>query len=147
MKRSKTKGFSLIEVLAALAIFGIVSAAAYTVMISSMQHNSDNRVRTQALASTDTWLDRFRAKSLAFSYFTSKQSYGYGYDYSADSIISNAADPNKGQINGEWQPFKFEVQTVSFLTNPAIWQVNIRAYYKEAGGEEGHVDISTLVQQ
>lgn len=145
MRRSG--GFSLVEILVALAIFGVVSAAAYTVMISSLQRDSDNRVRAQALASTDAWLDRFRAKSLDFTYFTSKPTYDYGYDYSADSVISNAGDPNKDEVNREWQPFRFEVQTVTYLTSPVIWQVNVRTYYKQAGGKEGNVDISTLVRQ
>ena len=72
------RGFSLIEVLIALVVVTVVSFAAVTTMVSSMRHNADNRVRSQAVAATEAWMDRFRSRSLPFNYFSTPRTYDYG---------------------------------------------------------------------
>jgi len=140
------KGFSLIEVLIALVVVTIVSFAAVTTMVSSMRHNADNRVRSQAVAATEAWMDRFRSRSLPFNYFATSRTYDYGYDYTSDSVFTAAGDPNFAEIAQEWGRFKFVVKTEAYSTNPIIWRVLVTGYYKKRGGE-GRVELVSLVRQ
>lgn len=140
------RGFSLIEVLIALIVVAVVSFAAVTTMVSSMRHNAENRVRTQAVAATEAWVDRFRSRSLPFNYFSNQRTYDYGYDYTSDPVFTASGDPNFAEIAQEWSRFKFVVKTEPYSTNPVIWRVLVTGYYKERGGE-GRVELVTLVRQ
>ena len=141
------RGLTIIEVLIALAIFGIITAATVPVLITTMRSNSDNRVRAQAVAAADVWLDRFRAKSLDFSHFSGGTTYPYGYDYGADPTFVAAADPDPGALNAEWQRYKFDVGTSAFSTDPLVWRVELRTYYHTSNGSEAGFDVATLIEQ
>lgn len=140
-------GLTIIEVLIALAIFAIVTAATVPVLITTMRSNSDNRVRAQAVAAADVWLDRFRAKSLNFSHFSGLVSYPFEYDYGADPIFVAAADPDPEALNREWQSYKFDVNTSTFSTDPLVWRVELRTYYRTSNGSEANFDVATLIEQ
>ncbi len=140
------KGFSLIEVLIALVVVTIVSIAAVTTMVSSMRNNSDNRVRTQAIAAAEAMMDRFRSRSLPFNSFANTKTYDYGYDFSADPVFTASGDPNLSEVAQEWNKFKFEIKTEQYSSSPIVWRVIINTFYRERGGE-GRVELVSLVRQ
>ena len=143
----RRKGLTLVEILVALVVLSIIGAVVATALISNMRLNAEGRVREQALAATQTWLDRFRAKTLDFSAFQSGQTYDYGYDYASDPTFIAAGDPNPTILNSEWGPFKFEVKTETYITSPLIWRVRITTYYRKPGGGEGRYQVETLIAQ
>lgn len=145
--RDSVRGLTLVEVLIALLIISIVLAASVPIIISSMQSSADNRIRAQAVAATEVWLDRFRAKSLDFSTFSGGVSYPYDYDFGADPIFVAAADPNPAALNAEWQPFTFTVRTTTFAADPLIWRVDVSTTYRRTNQAEGTFDVSTLIDQ
>lgn len=145
MRRSR--GLTLVEVLIALLVLGLVVGAFTTTVVSSLRINSDDRIRARAIAAAETWLDRFRAKSLDFNAFTTAQSYPYGYDYANDPTFVAAGDPNPEVLNQEWGPFRFTVQTRSFSTSPQVWTVTVTTFYRKTGGGEASFVLSTLVYQ
>ena len=140
------KGFSLLEVLIALVVVTVVSFAAVTTMVSSMRHNADNRVRTQAVAAAEAMLDRFRSRSLPFNSFTTEQTYDYGYDFTSDAVFTASGDPNLAEMAQAWSRFKFVVKAEQFSSSPIVWRIRVQTYYKERGGE-GRVEIVSLVRQ
>ncbi|MBX3139919.1 MAG: prepilin-type N-terminal cleavage/methylation domain-containing protein [Trueperaceae bacterium] len=143
----RTKGLTLVEVLIALMIITVVVAASVPIIISSMQSSADNRIRAQAVAATEVWLDRFRAKSLDFSTFSAGVDYPYDYDFGADPTFVAAADPNPAALNAEWQPFSYSVRTTTFTTDPLIWRVDVATTYRRTNQAEGTFDVSTLIEQ
>lgn len=142
-----TKGLTLIEVLIAIVIVSLVAGITASFFVSSMKNNADNRVREQAVAATQSWLDRFRAKSLNFGYFQDAKTYDYGYDYASNSNLVDPSDPNKAQLNAQWQPFKFTVKTTPVYTSPLIWRVAVKTYYHVQNGGEASLEFDTLVSQ
>lgn len=142
-----TRALTLVEVLIALLIIGIVLATAVPLLIFSMQSTGDNRVRAQAVAATEIWLDRFRAKSLDFSYFDGGADYPYAYDFGADPTFVAAGDPDPAALNAEWGPFSFSVNTSVFTSDPLIWRVAVSTTYRRVTGQEGVLDVTTLVNQ
>ncbi len=140
------RGFSLVEVLIALVVVTVVSFAAVTTMVSSMRHNADNRVRTQAVAAGEAWMDRFRSHSLPFNFFSTQRSYDYGYDYTNDPVFTASGDPNFAELAQAWSRFKFEVKAEPYSTSPIVWRVLIKGFYKKRGGE-GHVELVSLIRQ
>ncbi|GAB5602136.1 hypothetical protein FJNA_06610 [Thermus sp. FJN-A] len=145
MRRSH--GLTLIETLIALAVLGLVAGAFTTSVVSSLRMNSDDRIRARAIAAAETWLDRFRAKSLDFTAFITAQSYPYGYDYAGDPVFVAAGDPNPAVLNQEWGPFRFTVRTRSFSSSPQVWTVTVTTFYRKTGGGEASFVLSTLVYQ
>jgi len=146
-KERESIGLTLVEVLIALVVIAILVAASVPIIISSMQSSADNRIRAQAVAATEVWLDRFRAKSLDFSTFSSGIDYPYGYDFGTDAVFVAAADPNPAALNAEWQPFSFRVRTATFTTDPLIWRVDVTTTYRRVSGGEASFDVSTLIDQ
>ncbi len=145
MRRSH--GLTLVEVLIALLVLGLVAGAFTSTVVSSLRMNSDDRIRARAIAAAETWLDRFRAKSLDFNAFTTARSYPYGYDYAGDPTFVAAGDPNPAVLNQEWGPFRFTVQTRRFSDSPLVWTVTVTTFYRKTGGGEASFVLSTLVQQ
>jgi prepilin-type N-terminal cleavage/methylation domain-containing protein len=145
MRRSH--GLTLVEVLIALLVLGLVAGAFTTTVVSSLRMNSDDRIRARAIAAAETWLDRFRAKSLDFNAFTTARSYPYGYNYASDPTFVAAGDPSPAVLNQEWGPFRFTVQTRSFSTSPQVWTVTVTTFYRKTGGGEASFVLSTLVYQ
>lgn len=141
------KGLTLIETLVALAVLGLITGAFTLSVVSSMRSNSDDRVRQRALAAAESWLDRFRAKSLDFNAFTTPRTFDYGYNYAADSTFVAAGDPDPSVLNQEWGSFKFTVVTRAFSTDPLVWTVTVTTYYRRTGGGEGNFVLSTLINQ
>lgn len=142
-----TGGVTLIEVLIALTIIAIVTGATVPMMITSMRSSADNRVRAQAVAATEVWLDRFRAKSLDFGTFSATVSYPYGYDYGADPTFVAAGDPDPAALNAEWQPYSFTVETQTFTTSPLLWRVIVETRYQGTAGQEGALNVTTIIEQ
>ncbi len=142
MKRAAA--FSLLEVLIALLIVAIVSFAVSTTILASSKSNANNRTRSRAVAAANAWLDRFRSYSLPFGYFSSGVDYDYGYDYASDPVITASNDPNLAEVAQEWSKYKFYVKTTSISNNPAIWRIEVVAYYKKKGGGEGHFQLVTV---
>ena len=136
---NRRRGLTLIEILVALAVLSLIGGVVATALIANMRLNTEGRVREQALAATQTWLDRFRAKTLDFTAFESGASYDYGYDY--------AGDPNPAILNSEWGPFKFEVKTERYMEAPLIWRVRVTTYFRRPGGGEGRYQVETLIAQ
>jgi len=147
MGRTSLRGMTLIEVLVALVALGLVAGAFTTTVVSSLRMNSDDRVRVRAIAAAESWLDRFRAKSLDFNAFATPQSFGYGYDYASDPTFVAAGDPNPAVLNQEWGPFRFTVQTTSFSSSPQVWTVTVTTWYRKTGGGEASFVLSTLISQ
>ncbi len=144
----KNRGFTLTEVLIALGILSIFVGFSVTSITSIVRSNSGNKAQVQALAASDAWLERFRAKSLDFNTFSTSQTYDYKYNYAGDSTFIAPGDANAAQLNQEWQPYKFVVKTSQYKTtpNPVIWKIDITTTFLAAGGESSFV-TSTLVAQ
>jgi len=142
MKRNNA--FSLLEMLLALVIIAMVSFAVSTTVLSGVRSNTDNRIRTQALAAADAWMDRFRSYSLPFSYYANGKDYGYGYDYTQDSTITASGDINATEINAEWSKFRFHVQTYQYSTSPVLWRIEVTVYYKKKAGGEANIKLVTI---
>lgn len=62
-RASRRAGFSLIEAIVAIVIIGILLAAVVPAFVSNLRVNTDNEVRTGAVAASQTVLDRFRVQS------------------------------------------------------------------------------------
>lgn len=140
-------GVTLVEVLLAFAILGLVVGAFTSTVVSSLRMNSDDRIRTKAIAAAEVWLDRFRAKSLDFTAFIDAREYGYGYDYAGDSTFVAAGDPDPSVLNQEWGPFRFRVEARSFSSSPQVWTVTVTTWYRKTGGGESSFVLSTLISQ
>ncbi len=141
------RGLTLVEILIALLILSFIGGVIATALISNIRLNADGRIREQAIAAANTWIDRFKAKTLDFSKFSSGKTYDYGYDYANDSTFVAAGDPNPTALNDEWSKFKFYVKTSQFVSKPVIWRVRVVTYYRRAGGGEGHFAVETLIRQ
>ena len=144
---NRRRGLTLIEILVALAVLSLIGGVVATALIANMRLNTEGRVREQALAATQTWLDRFRAKTLDFTAFESGASYDYGYDYASDPTFVAAGDPNPAILNSEWGPFRFEVKTERYMDAPLIWRVRVTTYFRRPGGSEGRYQVETLIAQ
>ena len=140
-------GLTIVEVLIALVIVGVVTAATVPILISTIRNSSDNRVRAQAVAATEAWLDRFRSKSLDFAHFQGEMTYPYGYDFGADPVFVAAADPDPAALNAEWEDYSFSVTTEVFASSPLLWRVIVETRYESAFGQEGTLDVSTIIEQ
>lgn len=143
----RIRGMTLIEVLVALVVLGLVAGAFTTTVVSSLRMNTDDRVRARAIAAAETWLDRFRAKSLDFGAFTTPRSFPYGYDYASDPTFVAAGDPDPRILNQEWGAFRFTVQATPFATSPQVWTVTVTTWYRKTGGGEANFVLSTLISQ
>lgn len=143
----RTSGLTLIEVLIALSVLGLVAGAFTLTVVSSLRMNTDDRIRAQAVAAAETWLDRFRAKSLDFNAFTGGETFPYGYDYAADPTFVAAGDPSPEVLNREWGSFSFTVKTRPFSEDPLIWTVTVETFYRKTGGGEASFVLSTLIYQ
>lgn len=141
------RGLTLIETLIALAVLGLITGAFTFSLVSSMRNNTDGRIRQRALAAAESWLDRFRAKSLDFNAFTTARTFDYGYNYAGDSTFVAAGDPDPSVLNQEWGSFKFTVSTRTFSSSPLVWTVTVTTYYRKTGGGEASLVLSTLVNQ
>ncbi len=136
--------FSLLEMLLALVIIAMISFAVSTTVLSGSRSNADNRIRTQALAAADAWMDRFRSYSLPFNYYVGGKSYGYGYDYAQDPTITASGDINAAEVNGEWSNFRFFIQTFQLSTNPVLWRIEVTTYYRKKAGGEANIKLVTI---
>ena len=144
----RSAGFTVIEVLVAILIIAIVTGASLVGLTGSMRSNNDNRVRARAVAAAQTWPDRFRAKSLDFNLFVGAgKTYAYGYNYTGDSDLVSAGDPNASQVNSELQPFKYTITTSSINATPIIWKVNVQTFFKVSNGGESNFTLETIVGQ
>lgn len=141
------KGLTIVEVLIAIVIVGVVTAATVPILISTVRSSADNRVRAQAVAATEAWLDRFRSKSLDFAHFQSQVTYPYGYDFGADPVFVAAADPDPVALNAEWEDYSFSVTTEVFATSPLLWRVVVETRYESKFGQEGTLDVATIIEQ
>lgn len=140
-------GLTLVEVLIALAIVGIVTAATVPLLITSMRSTADNRIRAQAVAATEVWLDRFRSKSLDFGTFSGAVTYPYDYDYGADPTFVAAGDPDPAALNAEWQDYSFTVEAQTFTTDPLLWRVIVETRYLRTTGQEASLNVATIIEQ
>jgi prepilin-type N-terminal cleavage/methylation domain-containing protein len=61
-RSSRHGGFSLVEALVAIAIIGILLAAVVPAFVSNLRINTDNEIRTGAVAASQTVLDRLRVR-------------------------------------------------------------------------------------
>lgn len=145
----RRRGLTLLETLIALSVLGLVVVAFTFSVVSSMRSNSDDRIRQRALAAAESWLDRFRAKSLDFNAFTTVKDYPYGYNYAGDSSFVAAGDPDPAVLNQEWGSFRFRVRTQVFSEDPLVWTVTVQTFYRRIGGGSGEASfvLSTLVAQ
>jgi prepilin-type N-terminal cleavage/methylation domain-containing protein len=140
-------GLTIIEVLVALVVVAISVAAVTPVMVGSMRANADSRAREQAITATNGWLDRFRAKTLDFSAFTSALTFDFGHDYASDDIFVAAGDPNAEVLNDEWSQNRYIVTTSSYSSDPQVWLVRVMTVYSGTGGGEAQYVTETLIAQ
>jgi prepilin-type N-terminal cleavage/methylation domain-containing protein len=151
---NRTHGFTITEVLIALAVLTVVSLASLGPMVTSIRANGDNRTRAQAVIAANIWLDRFRGKTLNFANFTSARTYAYNYDYASDTNFTAANDTstNALTLNTELKDFKFVVNTsnsaVTSTSSTPVWRVTVVTTYKSSNqGGESNFTLSTLTQQ
>ena len=143
------KGLSIIEVMFALTLVAVLMAATSPVLLTSMRSNSDSRVREQAIAAAEGWLDRFRAKTLDFEFFQDGVTYDYGYDYASDEEFVAAGDPSPQALNDEWQPYSFVITTTQFSASPLMYEVKIVTKYRTKIDGEGEsnadFELATII--
>lgn len=94
-KRQTEHGFSVIEVMFSLGIFGVLSLGLATSLISNLKTNTRNQVKTEALQVARTTLDRYRVSKVSTlpttGSVTSTQTIG-SHTYSVSvTFCSNAA--------------------------------------------------------
>lgn len=58
-------GFSILEVLAALGIFGLISSTVYSSLISHLNINMNNEIRSQAILAAQQQLDGLRGTQIS----------------------------------------------------------------------------------
>lgn len=151
MKR--VRGFSIVEVLIALAVMGIVVGIAVPSVVSTLQNNETAKRRSQAYAVAETWVERYRSgQETIFSAFSmggpcagSSTSYTCTYDlnhnYAADSNIpSHVRDATS--LNAQMQNYKtvIQVSLVSTATSARLWQIQATTSYNFAGNHSAEVD-------
>ncbi len=61
-RTSRHGGFTLVEALVAIAIIGILLAAVVPAFVSNLRINTDNEIRSGAVAASQTVLDRLRVR-------------------------------------------------------------------------------------
>lgn len=152
MKRA-TRGFSIVEVLIALAVTGIVIGVAVPSVISSLQNNETAKRRSQAYAIAETWMERYRSgKETIFPAFAmggpcagAATNYSCTYDinhnYASDTNIPSHTN-DAASLNAQMQNFKtvIQVQLVSTGGNSQLWQIQALTTYNFAGAHTVEVD-------
>lgn len=63
----RERGFSLVEALVAIAILAVLLAGVVPAFVSNLRVNTDNELRTGAVAASQTVLDELRVRPSAFA--------------------------------------------------------------------------------
>lgn len=132
--RGRTHGLGIIEVLIALSLLGILMAFAVPSLIGSITGDAASRVRGQALAATEVWLDRYRSGQepvLIGAPCTSgvrafSCTYAAGRNYGADSVPSHVSDAAK--LNAQMAPFSFVISGALIQSGASgqLWSVRVQ---------------------
>lgn len=143
--RRRSGGFGLVELVVAVGILAVVLAVLAPVLVSSLQVNTSSRVREQAIAATNGWIDRFRGGALDFTRFVDGTTYPPGYDYGNDPTFVAAGDPDPASLNAELGTFGYRVATTRISANPLLWRVRVSTSYQQLGQGGATIDVETLV--
>jgi prepilin-type N-terminal cleavage/methylation domain-containing protein len=99
MRRRRQRGFSLVEVLASVTLFAIVSSAMGLLATQSMRRTTENRHSTAAVLIAQQELERLRGldyPSLAGGTYGTTMG---GQSYSVNTAVTpNSPDPNMSEV-------------------------------------------------
>ncbi|WP_045233909.1 prepilin-type N-terminal cleavage/methylation domain-containing protein [Deinococcus pimensis] len=142
MKRAP--GLTLVEVLVAIAVVGVIVAVVSPLLITSMSGNASSRERTRAIGAAETWLDRYRALREPFpTTGSATYTYGYGFDFATDGVSAHSTDA--AALNTQMQKYRsvIDVTRVSTGTSAVLWEIRANVWFRQGG--EQHVELSTRV--
>ncbi len=151
-------GLTIVEVLIAMVLLMVIMAAIMPLFPSAIVSNKNSRMRSQATAVAETWLDRYRNKQeplAAAGSLCSETtdpdssqpvvtcSYPADHDYGADS--ATIPSHNAG-MNGQMAPFSTVITATKLRAgaSSAQWLVQVKVSWqqvKEAGG----VNLATKI--
>lgn len=146
-RRRHTRGLTLVEVVCALALLGIVSAAVVRTFGSSLTGDAASRERVRVVAAGNGWLERFRARTFDFEAFERGVEFERGYSYATDERFVVAGAPYPEVLDAEWGGFGYRVETERYLARPLVWRVTVEVRYRQPAGEEATYVLQTLIRQ
>lgn len=144
MTRAGTQGMTIIEVLVAIAIIGIITIVVSTTLASSIQSNGQSRQRSSSVAAAQSWLDRYRTLKEPLAATASGCSgsatitctYPRGHNYGADADVpSHVADG--AAMNAQLAGFDTTVvlTRIGSSTSSTLWQVQTTVRPNSGGGQ------------
>ncbi|GGN36734.1 type II secretion system protein [Deinococcus daejeonensis] len=138
---NRDPGLTIVEILVAIVIVGVITVAVMPLLTTSMTSNSSSRTRTQAVSAAETWMERYRdgrepLKTVGNCVEDASDvvtcTYPLNFDYVADSAVtSHAADG--ASMNTQFQPFKsvLVATPVSSGVNINLWELKVTVSWKE----------------
>lgn len=152
--RRRAEGMTIIEVLIALAMIGIVTSVVSMTLTSSIQSNGQSRQRSSSVAAAETWLDRYRSlkEPLAATgsgcagTTTITCTYPKGHNFSADSDVASHVADGAG-MNAQLGNFNTTIilTQVGSSTSSILWQVQATVAPNTSGGQRA-VLVSRFTQ-
>ena len=105
MKRSKTKGFSLLEIIAAVVILAVV-AAATVATVAPLRARSDEKLAAQEIATLN---------AISHSYFQKNGRYPAGVaDLVEEGYLANTASSDDSRLDRFEQNYRYDPTTGRF---------------------------------
>ncbi|GGL01381.1 type IV pilus modification PilV family protein [Deinococcus radiotolerans] len=138
---NRDAGLTIVEILVAIVIVGVITAAVMPLLTSSMRSNSSARTRTQAVSAAETWMERYRdgrepLKSVGSC--TENISgvvtctYPLNFNYANDTAVpTHTADG--ASMNSQFQPFKsvLVATPISEGINVTLWELKVTVSWTE----------------
>jgi len=135
------KGFSILEVLVAIGLLGIVLASSAKVIILSMQANKATRTHASVIADVQDIIDNYRGQS----YATLLSS--FGSDFSAIANGATAASTVTSSRSRATYNVTLTAQKSTSTSNPETVQVRIQALQRRGAFDTADTDYTTLISQ
>ncbi|GEM47000.1 type IV pilus modification PilV family protein [Deinococcus cellulosilyticus] len=142
--RKSQMGLTIVEVLLSIVIFGIIVAIFAPLFLGSTGTNKQSRVRTQALAAAEIWMDRYRQQLEPLdatgsvcteSGTTVTCNYPYNNNFASDGVASHATDAST--LSTQLGPYRHMIKLTQLQTGTSseLWQIETTVYWKQAGKE------------
>ncbi|GGS00575.1 type II secretion system protein [Deinococcus sedimenti] len=138
---NRDSGLTIVEILVAIVIVGVITVAVMPLLTTSMTSNSSSRTRTQAVSAAETWMERYRdgrepvqavGSCTEGSTDVITCTYPKDFNYANDTAItSHAADG--ASMNTQFQPFKtvLVATPVSSGVNITLWELKVTVSWTE----------------